>query len=290
MDISNKYVDSDLLLKKVNKEIAQSSIICFDTEYDSYRFFREKLCLIQLKTDSVNYVIDPLARLDISILNPHFANKNISKVVHAGENDIKLLKRDYGINFANIFDIQVAAKLLQMKKLSLYSLIDNYLGIKNTKNIKVQRSNWHKRPLSKEQITYAVNDIEYLPALYKHLKILLTKDNLNSKAENAFNKLSDVAWKEKEFVPHSQFNRLVRKEKVNEQSKRKIMNMLRWRFNKAKRTNIAMFMIISDKHILKITKANFKTIKELEASKIIPKSVFNRHGSEIYSILKEKNK
>jgi len=98
------WVDTLVKRRYAEKEIKASPVLCIDTEYDSFRYFRDKLCLIQIKAEKRTYLFDPLNDLDISFLAEPFANSAILKILHAGDNDIRLLKRDYGFAFKNIFD------------------------------------------------------------------------------------------------------------------------------------------------------------------------------------------
>ena len=92
--------------------LAEEPALALDTESDSlYRYFY-KVCLVQVSTPSTDYLVDPLRLPDISGLNDLLADPSIEKVVHAAENDVVVLKRDFGFSFAHIFDTMVAARIL----------------------------------------------------------------------------------------------------------------------------------------------------------------------------------
>ncbi|MBK7552845.1 MAG: hypothetical protein IPI61_14895 [Syntrophaceae bacterium] len=81
--------------------------MAIDTEYDSLRYFRDKLCLIQVGTEERTYLFDPLDRkLEFSFLGKICRSPAQVKILHAGDNDIRILKRDYGFEFRNVFDTQ----------------------------------------------------------------------------------------------------------------------------------------------------------------------------------------
>ena len=105
-------VDTPAKAAAAAEDLGNSPVIGMDTEYDSLRYFREKLCLIQLKAAKKTYLFDPLGELDISFLGEYFASPALCKVMHAGDNDIRILKRDYNFEFRNIFDTYRAAALL----------------------------------------------------------------------------------------------------------------------------------------------------------------------------------
>ena len=172
------FVDTPKKLQRAREEVGSASLLSIDTEYDSFRHFREKLCLIQIHTDSTTFVFDPLDSLNLLFLCKSFANPSVVKILHAADNDIRLLKRDYGCEFINIFDTHRAALLLGFKQLSLEKMIKEFLDVELEKSKKVQRSRWDKRPLTNEQLHYAALDVQYLPALYEKQLSRLKENNM----------------------------------------------------------------------------------------------------------------
>jgi ribonuclease D len=162
------FVDTPANLAKAKKSIRAAAMIALDTEYDSFRYFRDKLCLLQVQTGKRTWLIDPLAAdLDLSFFGDVLIDPNVLKIFHAGDNDIRILKRDYGFAFRNIFDTHRAASLLGFRQLALSTLLETQLGINLEK--KMQRSRWDIRPLSEEQLDYAARDTAHLPDLYRKL-------------------------------------------------------------------------------------------------------------------------
>lgn len=96
----------------------------------------------------------PLGRL--------LSNPKVTKIVHAGDYDIRSLNRDYEIEFNNVFDTSIAASLLGSKRLGLDAILKEFLNVEVSKDKRLQRSDWTNRPLSKEAMAYAANDVRYL--------------------------------------------------------------------------------------------------------------------------------
>src|SRR5512140_2562524 len=111
-------IETTAQLAKAEKAIRTAEIIALDTEYDSFRYFRDRLCLIQVQTGDRTWLLDPLAGLDFSFLRDVLIDPNLLKILHAGDNDIRILKRDYAFAFRNIFDTHRAASVLGCRKLS----------------------------------------------------------------------------------------------------------------------------------------------------------------------------
>ena len=82
------------------------------------------------------------------------ADERKTKVFHDGEYDILILKRSFGFRFAGLFDTRVAAAALGASNPGLASVLGEYFGIQVDKSM--QRSNWSARPLSEQQVRYAL--------------------------------------------------------------------------------------------------------------------------------------
>src|SRR4030043_1285301 len=96
----------------VARILGQAASIGVDLEADSFYHYFEKVCLIQIATESASYVIDPLALKDLSALHPVFSDPRIRKVFHGADYDIRSLYRDFRLEVENLFDTQLACKFL----------------------------------------------------------------------------------------------------------------------------------------------------------------------------------
>lgn len=134
-------------------------VICgIDTEADSLHRYRESLCLIQF-ADAANCVlIDPLAIEDLAPLGNYLAEAVVW--MHGADYDMTMLKRQFGGLPGKIYDTQIGARLLGVRKFGLGDLVLQYFGIELSKSS--QKADWGKRPLSPKMEEYALNDVRYL--------------------------------------------------------------------------------------------------------------------------------
>lgn len=144
-------------------DLSAQTRIAVDTESNSMHAYREQVCLIQFSSPKVDYLVDPLALRNLNALAPIFENRKIEKIFHAAEYDLICLRRDFGFQFANIFDTMQAARTLGYPAVGLDRLLGEKFGLKMDK--RHQKADWAARPLSKEQIHYARLDTHYLFAL-----------------------------------------------------------------------------------------------------------------------------
>ena len=154
--------DPDVLAHLV-AALAVAPVVAVDTESNSLHAYRERVCLIQISTSDADYIVDPIALPDLSALGPVMANPRQQKILHAAENDLVGLRRDFQFSFANIFDTMTAARTLGWPQVGLAPILNTHFGV--TMNKKYQRADWKRRPLTPEQLEYARLDTHHLVAL-----------------------------------------------------------------------------------------------------------------------------
>ncbi|MBY0461565.1 MAG: ribonuclease D [Alphaproteobacteria bacterium] len=154
------------------EEICQSFLnnspefICIDTEFVRQTTYWPELGLIQMASAKDAVVIDPIPNnLSLSPLLPILRHQGIVKVFHSGRQDMEIFWMKFNELPSPIFDTQIAATFLGLGAGMGYErLVDSLLGISVDKSS--QHTDWLKRPLSKEQLKYALNDVLYMRQLY----------------------------------------------------------------------------------------------------------------------------
>lgn len=139
-------------------EIDGERICAIDTEADSLHRYKESLCLIQFTVGKECVLIDPLAIDDLSALDKYLKLSTVW--MHGADYDMTMLKREFGHIPPTVFDTQIGARLLGVKKFGLGNLVEHYFDVVLSKSS--QKADWGKRPLSPKMIDYALNDVRYL--------------------------------------------------------------------------------------------------------------------------------
>jgi ribonuclease D len=154
------WVNTSQSLEHMVTDLSSQPRVAVDTESNSLHAFRERVCLIQFSTPTIDYLVDPLVLKDLSPLGPLFADPKIEKIFHAAEYDLICLRRDFRFTFANLFDTMQAARILGYPAVGLDKLLGEKFGIKVDK--RHQKADWGARPLTPEQVHYARLDTHYL--------------------------------------------------------------------------------------------------------------------------------
>ena len=164
-------IESDSQLAEVLPRVRAVDRVAVDTEADSLHCYFEKLCLIQLTVGEQDYLIDPLAPLDLQPLCAALAEKEI--VLQGMDFDLRLLRRTLGFFAREVFDTVIAARLLGLREFSLAALVQQYFGVTLAKGS--QKANWARRPLPPVMKEYAKNDTHYLLPLAAKMEAALNE-------------------------------------------------------------------------------------------------------------------
>lgn len=163
-----KYIASSLDLDVAISDMTSARLLSIDTEFIRERTYYPQLCLIQVATQSQAWCLDAIAVEDISAFFKLCDDESITKVLHSARQDMEIFcLRSGGIPMP-IFDTQLAATFTgRADQISYAGLVEDIFDVQLDKS--QSRTNWVKRPLSAEQIIYALNDVVYLEELYERL-------------------------------------------------------------------------------------------------------------------------
>ncbi len=248
--------------------------LALDTESDSlYRYFY-RVCVIQLSTAEADYILDPLGLPDLQPLGRLMADPAVQKIFHAAENDILVLKRDFGFNFANIFDTMIAARVLGWRHVSLAALLADHFEVELDK--RAQLTDWGHRPLTAEQLRYAHLDSHYLLALRDLLTAELEARGRWREAQEAFAALPRIAYTEKPFDPDGFWNVKGARD-LSPRELAVLRELYLWRDAKARSLNLPAFKVVDDRRLLALSLAQPRQVVELGLSSYQA----GRYGREI---------
>src|SRR5574341_1631298 len=184
------WVDKPNQFNQMIADLSTQSRIAVDTESNSLHAYREQVCLMQFSTPKIDYVVDPLALEDHSLLAPIFNNLKIEKIFHAAEYDLICLRRDFGFEFSNLFDTMHAARVLGYQYVGLDNLLAEKFKVKMDK--RHQKADWGERPLTPAQVDYARLDTHYLFDLRDLLEAELSEKNRLELAQEDFVRACEV--------------------------------------------------------------------------------------------------
>ena len=183
-------ISTSLQLENYLKVIKDESKLAIDTEFKRIDTYYPELCLIQIATSNSIECIDVLAIKDLEPLFKKLYDKKTLWIVHSARQDIEALFFLSKRVPVSIFDTQIAASLLNFPLQISYQLLTELIQ-KVSLEKKHTRFDWTIRPLPKDVLKYALDDVRYLFKNYEFLK----KELINS---------NKVEWMEEEvdFLLH----------------------------------------------------------------------------------------
>ncbi len=244
-------VDTPAAFASFLEALAQAERLALDTESDSlYRYFH-KVCLIQVSTAEADYLLDPLRLPDLQPLGKFLADPAVEKILHAAENDIVLLKRDFGFAFDHVFDTMLAARILGRRNVGLAALLEECFGVVLDK--RSQLTDWGRRPLTREQLSYARLDSRYLLPLRDLLVQELQARRRWREAQEAFAELAGLEYVEKPFDPDGFWrSKVVRDLRPDELAV--FRELYLWRDQQARALDLPPFKVLTDQVLAQLSR------------------------------------
>jgi ribonuclease D len=277
--------DSDALARLYDRARADGRL-ALDTEFIGEGRYRTLLCLIQLAAahgeQTQIELVDPLAAdFDGAPLAALLADPSIEIVVHAGRQDIALLRRVLEAEVTNVFDTQVAAGFAGMGAQSSYeSLLGDALRIRVAKSASFTR--WDVRPLSDEQLVYAREDVEHLLELAAELERRLDASGRLQWAREecrALEQASDARDLE------SIFARLPRVRNLSPSARPLARALVQWREQTAARQDRPVQGVLSDAALVEIAKRKPSSTQQLEQIRGSGAANLRRRGEELLKVV-----
>jgi ribonuclease D len=257
----------------------------FDTEFMGEGRYRTLLCLIQLAVPDANpanperiELIDPLEQdLDGAPLAAMLADPAIQTVVHAGRQDIALVRRRFATDVRDVFDTQIAAGFAGLGAQSSYdTLLAEILDVRLDKSASFTR--WDTRPLSPEQLSYAREDVVHLLALAAELEHRLTA---LGRLEWAREECGFLELLSDERDLNTVFARLPRIRGLSPSAQTIARELVEWRERTAANADRPVQSILGDSPLVELAKRKPTSTRQLEQIRGVNAGSLHRRASEI---------
>ena len=243
------YIREQSQLDDYCKQAAQAEVLALDTEFVRTRTLFSKLGLIQVFDGKQVALIDPLCELDLEPFWQLLTAPNIVKVLHSCHEDLEVFKKYAQRLPEPLFDTQIAGQFLfQGKVLGFGAMVAQELGIELDKG--EARTNWLKRPLTDNQLTYAVNDVKYLLPVYHSLNDKLAERGIQqyNLAEASFK----VAQKRKDKSIDQLFLDFGTAWQLKPRELAILQELAKWRWDLACKKDLALGFVAKDPTLVAI--------------------------------------
>jgi len=178
-----------------------------DTESNSYFAYRERVCLLTFNVADELVIVDPLRFAAtpeaFEALRQVLGDPARRLLLHGAEYDVACLKRDYDIQLRGIWDTQQAASMIGVSRTGYGNLVQDLLGVNLPKEH--SRYDWGRRPIEREALRYALDDVVYLPPLAERLEAAVRDADLVEEVAVACRAVEEAAAHDGEFDPQKMY-------------------------------------------------------------------------------------
>lgn len=263
-------------------QLQQEPRLALDLEANSMYVYQESVCLIQISIPTQDFIIDPLADLDLAGLGQLLANPAVEKVFHAAEYDLLLLKRVYGWQVQTLFDTMWAARILGYPKYGLANMLKSLYGVKLDK--RYQRANWCKRPLSPDHLTYAQHDTHHLLNLREHLLTELESRGRLAEAYETFAEQSRIDLPDHSFTPDD-FWSINGATDLKPRQQAILRELAIFRDEEARRRDRPHFKVFSDRTLLELAQRAPRHTQQLQPIYGMSQHQIRRYGRRLLQVI-----
>ena len=259
--------------------------ITVDTEFIRDNTYWPQICLIQVASEDEAIAIDPLSRdLELKPFLEILTDENVLKVFHAARQDVEIFYQLGEAMPAPLFDTQLAAMVCGFGDAVGYdTLVQRLLGHTIDKSSRL--SNWSRRPLTRRQIQYALDDVVHLRDVYTELERRVRESGREQwLAEelavlinpNTYVNLPEEAW------------RRLRSRNAKPRHMAMLREIAAWREREAQSRNIPRNRILRDQALTEIAAHPPKNTADLQRLRNFPRGAATQaNGQAILRIVSQ---
>ena len=257
-------------------------VVAFDTEFVSESTFRPELCLMQFSAAGETVGVDPFELTDLTPWWDLMTDDRTTVVVHGGQAEVKFCLEATGEAPRRLIDVQLAEGLRSTSyPLGYDALVQRVLGVRPQKGSQT-RTDWRRRPLSADQLEYALRDAEYLPKIWE-----IQRKDLQARGR--------TAWAAAEFVrfvrhlaedhrraPHEKLSGL---SKLSRRDLAVAEEVAAWRWAEAEAKNKPVRRVLRDDLVIDLAKRQPETEEQLTAPRDMNRGDVRRSAEEILAAI-----
>jgi ribonuclease D len=264
-------------LEALCRDLAAQEFVAVDTEFMRETTYWPKLCLIQAAAHGAEAVIDPLAPgIDLKPFFDLMSDTRVLKVFHAARQDLEIFLKLGGALPTPLFDSQIAAMACGYGDTIAYdALVQQVLKRRLDKSSRF--TDWSRRPLSDNQLAYALADVTHLRDLYPRLKQRLESQNRLHWLDEEHANLSDPEIYD--VTPENAWKRL----KLRKTTADYVLGLqvaAGWRERQAQLRDVPRGRVVKDEALYEIAEIRPKTAGDFDRMRAVPRGFGNSRAAQ----------
>lgn len=270
-----EYIDSESGLRQACAALADAKVLYLDTEFHREKTYYPHFALLQIADKAHCYLIDPLAIKDMQPVWELLLSPDTIKVFHAARQDLEIIIREAGALPLPLFDTQVAAALLGYGQQVGFGNLVQRLA-KTTLPKLESFSDWLGRPLTKQQLLYAADDVIYLRPVYQALQQELEATGRQAWLFEEMGTLCDPATYDNDS--QNMFWRVKGVTKLKPQQLAVLRELAAWREHEAKRLDIPRKRVLTDELLVDLARRPQLSLADMERMRGMSSGQIQRFG------------
>lgn len=234
-------------LRVVRGMMHDEPLLALDTEFTRKRTYYSKLELIQIVSKDAELCVDARLCADLAPLSELFESSDRTFILHSASQDLDALVRVTGVP-RRIFDTQIAAAICGLDKLSFREVVRHCTGILLSKGM--TRSDWSRRPLLQDQLSYAMDDARFLLPVHDKLSAELASLDRTHWLEEECERAIAAAIDTHAAAPEDAWKRFGSGARLAPPCQEVARQLVVWRERRARRQDMPVQWVLRDEYII----------------------------------------
>ena len=278
-----RYIDNQTDFERELVPLKGQPWIGFDTEFVGEKTFVPVLCLLQVVHQNGILLIDTLSVKNLGAFLRILEDPETLKITHAGDNDYRILYILFGTVPVNLFDTQIAAGFVGYNYPAGFGkIVERELGVSLSKSHTV--ADWEARPIDDKALNYAIEDVKYLPDLYKKLTAKMER-----RGRAKWAKEESMKWENGDFFSADPYKEAISSDFIYQLDRKEQVFLLRiyaWRRQRATELNIPKEQVLQSRYVSAILRALKDGSGAVRANRTLPENAWKKYQPEWQALWK----
>jgi ribonuclease D len=285
MTHAHQFIQTPGELQNLAARLAGESCVVLDTEFVWERTFYPILGLVQIALpDGSCYLLDTVAAPDLSPLAGVLSDPRIEKILHDAPQDLMILNRAAGAPARRVFDTRLAAGFAGMdSQTSLQNLLADLAGVQLPKGH--TRTDWTARPLSRDQLEYAVDDVIHMPRVALLLREKARASGVEGWLDEELAELFDKATYA-ERAPEESFLRIKASSFLQPRNLAALKELAAWRERTARAADLPRGFVVTDPELVSVAQVLPASEADFSKCRQLDPRIARRHGAHLLAAVK----
>ncbi len=261
--------------------IRKAGVVAFDTEFVSESTYRPELGLLQFATDERSVAVDPLAIGDLSLWWDIMSDDQTTVVVHGGQAEIRFCLQLIGKPPQKLYDIQLAEGFRgRSYPLSYAAVVQRVLN--QHVDSSQTRTDWLRRPLSNDQLKYALEDVDHVLNIWRRQTDWLVKHGRMEWVSSEIQRMIDDIVADDSMAP---WHRLSGTHKLSRRELAVLQKLATWREEEAAFRNRPVRRILRDDLVIDLAKRKPQTVQQALATRDLNRPEYKRRLDDVVNVI-----